>query len=169
MKLPIDKEWFEKRAAAEGDLEISAGRLTMTINLSQEEMQQLEQLALGALPQWARDEIIRLREINALQEQLLRDLLAALKDMTPPELSWKERNAQGFHIYHDFSAIVTARAMISNAETALGPAHASRARGDAPSASGDYTKPASDYNSTAGLIGNSTADATETKGRSDDA
>lgn len=25
MKLPIDKEWFEKRAAAEGDLEIGAG------------------------------------------------------------------------------------------------------------------------------------------------
>lgn len=26
MKLPIDKDWFEKRAAAEGDLEIGAGR-----------------------------------------------------------------------------------------------------------------------------------------------
>jgi hypothetical protein len=25
MKPPIDKEWFEKRAAAEGDLEIGAG------------------------------------------------------------------------------------------------------------------------------------------------
>lgn len=120
MKMPIDKEWFEKRAAAEGDLEIGAGRLTMTINLSPEEIQQLEQLALQALPQWARDEVIRLREINAFQEQLLRDLLAALKDMTPPELAWKERNAEGFQIHHDFSAIVTARAMIAKAETALG-------------------------------------------------
>lgn len=26
MKLPIDKEWFEMRAAAEGDLEIGVGR-----------------------------------------------------------------------------------------------------------------------------------------------
>lgn len=136
MKLPIDKEWFEKRAAAEGDLEIGAGRLTMTINLTQEEMQQLEQLALGALPKWARDEIVRLREVNVLQEQLLRDLLTALKDMTPPELAWKERNAEGFQIHHDFSAIVTARAMISNAETALGLDPASTARCDAPEAKG---------------------------------
>lgn len=136
MKLPIDKEWFEKRAAAEGDLEIGAGRLTMTINLSPEEMQQLEQIALGALPKWARDEIVRLREVNVLQEQLLRDLLASLKDMTPPELAWKERNAEGFQIHHDFSAIVTARAMISNAETALGAAPELGARCDAPVADG---------------------------------
>jgi len=26
MKMPIDKDWYEKRAAAEGDLEIGAGR-----------------------------------------------------------------------------------------------------------------------------------------------
>lgn len=133
MKLPIDKEWFEKRATAEGDLEISAGRLTMTINLSPEEMRQLEQLALEALPQWARDEIVRLRDNNGLQEQLLRDLLAALKDMTPPELAWKERNAEGFQIHHDFSAIVTARAMIANAETALGVASPVDAASPSPS------------------------------------
>jgi hypothetical protein len=36
--------------------------------------------------------------------------------------------------------------------------------GDAITAKGDYTKPASDYNSTAGLIGNSTADATTSTG-----
>lgn len=46
MKLPIDKEWFEKRAAAEGDLEIGAGRrLTKTLNLSAEELVELERLA----------------------------------------------------------------------------------------------------------------------------
>lgn len=46
MKMPIDKEWFEKRAAAEGDLEISAGgnRKTMTINLTDDELAQLERL-----------------------------------------------------------------------------------------------------------------------------
>jgi hypothetical protein len=58
MKLPIDKEWFEKRAAAEGDLEIGVGRrLTSTINLTGEEIAELERLALEALPEWARLEI----------------------------------------------------------------------------------------------------------------
>lgn len=46
MKMPIDKEWFEKRPAAEGDPEIGAGgnRKTMTINLTDEEIAQLERL-----------------------------------------------------------------------------------------------------------------------------
>ena len=59
MKLPIDKEWFRKRAGAEGDLEIGAGRhrLTMTMDLTDEEIQQLEELALEALPRWAKERI----------------------------------------------------------------------------------------------------------------
>lgn len=59
MKMPIDKEWYEKRAAAEGDLEIGAGshRLTMTLNLTDEELAKLEDLALDGLPAWARDKI----------------------------------------------------------------------------------------------------------------
>ncbi|CDZ43057.1 Hypothetical protein NGAL_HAMBI1146_58300 [Neorhizobium galegae bv. officinalis] len=63
MKLPIDKDWFEKRAAAEGDLEIGAGgrRKTMTINLTDAEIAALEQVALEALPAWARDRITVMR------------------------------------------------------------------------------------------------------------
>lgn len=59
MKMPIDKEWFEKRAAAEGDLEIGAGshKLTMTLNLTDEEIEALEKIALDGLPAWARDRI----------------------------------------------------------------------------------------------------------------
>lgn len=46
MKLDITKEWFEKRAAAEGDHEIGAGgnRKTMTLNLTEEEIAELERL-----------------------------------------------------------------------------------------------------------------------------
>ncbi len=46
MKMPIDKEWFEKRAAAEGDLEVGAGgrRKTMTLYLTEEEIAELERL-----------------------------------------------------------------------------------------------------------------------------
>lgn len=47
MKMPIDKEWYEKRAAAEGDHEIGVGgnRKTMTLNLTDEEIAELERLA----------------------------------------------------------------------------------------------------------------------------
>ena len=63
MKLPIDKEWFEKRAAAEGDLEISAGRrFTKTLNLTADEVAELERLAFEALPSWARTELTKLRK-----------------------------------------------------------------------------------------------------------
>lgn len=45
MKMTIDKEWFEKRAAAEGDLEIGAGKTKLAIlNLSKEELAKLEQM-----------------------------------------------------------------------------------------------------------------------------
>jgi hypothetical protein len=64
MKLDITKEWFEKRAAIEGDLDIGAGRRTSTINLTPEEIAELEQLALSALPQWAQDEIRAYRALS---------------------------------------------------------------------------------------------------------
>lgn len=61
MKLPITKDWLEERAAAEGDLEIGAGRrLTKTMNLSAEEIAELERLAFEALPAWARTELASL-------------------------------------------------------------------------------------------------------------
>lgn len=51
MKLQIDKEWFEKRAAAEGDNDPTTGRRkTMTLNLTEEELAQLEELATGKKP-----------------------------------------------------------------------------------------------------------------------
>lgn len=49
MKLEITKEWFEKRVAAEGDLDPTTGRpstrKTMTLNLTDEEIAELERLA----------------------------------------------------------------------------------------------------------------------------
>ena len=49
MKLPIDKEWFEKRAAAEGDSDPTTGRpstrKTITLNLTEDEIAELERLA----------------------------------------------------------------------------------------------------------------------------
>ena len=46
MKLDITKEWLEKRAAAEGNHEIGAGgsRKTMTLNLTEDEIAELERL-----------------------------------------------------------------------------------------------------------------------------
>lgn len=67
MKLPITKEWFEERAATEGDLEIGAGRrITKTLNLNAEEIAELERLAFEALPAWARTELTSLRGEVAL-------------------------------------------------------------------------------------------------------
>ena len=61
MELEITKEWFEKQAAKEGDLEIGAGKRTACLNLTAEEMAELERLALEALPKWAKDEILAAR------------------------------------------------------------------------------------------------------------
>lgn len=45
MKLDITKEWFETRAAAEGDNDPTTGRRkTMTINLTEDEIAELERL-----------------------------------------------------------------------------------------------------------------------------
>lgn len=53
MKMPINKKWFEKRAAAEGDNDATTGRRkTMTINLTDEEVAELERLVRPATRHW---------------------------------------------------------------------------------------------------------------------
>lgn len=60
MKMPISKEWLQARAAAEGDLEIGAGggRLTMTVDLDDNDVAEMERVALEGLPAWARERIV---------------------------------------------------------------------------------------------------------------
>lgn len=70
MDLGISKEWLEKRAAAEGDLEISAGRRTMTVNLTPDEIAELEKL----LPRSA--EVAALKAEN----ERLKEVIAGLED-----------------------------------------------------------------------------------------
>lgn len=78
MKMPIDKEWFEKRAAAEGDHEIGAGtRKTMTLNLTDEELDQLERLVSlskadlrKVYQQWEAEEIEAIELIEAVGKYL---------------------------------------------------------------------------------------------------
>lgn len=79
MKMAIDKEWFEKRAAAEGDHEISVGgnRKTMTLNLTDEELAQLERLATPnkvelrkIYQRWAAEEIEAIELIEAVGKYL---------------------------------------------------------------------------------------------------
>lgn len=79
MKLPVDKEWFEKRAAAEGDLEIGAGgnRKTMTLNLTDDEIAELERLVSPTkaelrkiYQQWEAEEIEAIELIEAVGKYL---------------------------------------------------------------------------------------------------
>jgi hypothetical protein len=65
MNLEISKDWLEKREALEGDLEIGAGRRTMTINLTDADIAEFERLAMEALPKWARDRIEHLEKMQA--------------------------------------------------------------------------------------------------------
>lgn len=44
------------------------------------------------------------------------ELLAALKDMLPPKLTWKKRDADGFLIHHQAAALNAARAAVAKAE-----------------------------------------------------
>ncbi len=80
LDLDITKEWFEKRAALEGDLEIGAGsrRLTQTIHLTPEEIAVLEKLvnptaaALRAEIEALRVENDRLRdELNQRENAII--------------------------------------------------------------------------------------------------
>jgi hypothetical protein len=59
MPLVITKEWFERRAKAEADLEIGAD--FSIVNVTDADAAQMELLAERALPQWAQDELARLR------------------------------------------------------------------------------------------------------------
>lgn len=85
LNLGVTKEWFEKQAAKEGDLEIGAGsrKLTSTINLTPEEMNEFERLAHEALPQWAQDKIASL---TAAQEE--NERLRAGGEIADAVLSW---------------------------------------------------------------------------------
>jgi len=57
----INKEWFERRAKAEGDLEIGAG--FSVVNPTDADMAQMEVVAEQALPRWAQIELARLRVV----------------------------------------------------------------------------------------------------------
>ncbi|NTG48631.1 hypothetical protein G6M04_14655 [Agrobacterium rhizogenes] len=82
LSLGITKEWFEEQAALEGDLEIGAGgrRLTKTINLSDDELAELERLINPAATEIAalRAENERLRK--AMPEELTGKLQWAMHD-----------------------------------------------------------------------------------------
>lgn len=60
--LGITKEWFERRAKAEADLEIGAG--FSVFNVTDADAAQMEVLAERALPEWAQKELGRLRAIS---------------------------------------------------------------------------------------------------------
>lgn len=88
LDLGITKAWFEKHAALEGDLKIGVGRrLTSTVNITEQEIAALEELALTALPKWAQDEIRRYRAetivTTALEAEVTR-LRGALKFYVDP-------------------------------------------------------------------------------------
>ena len=59
LDLGITKEWFERRAKAEADLEIGAG--FSIVNPTDANIAQMELIAERSLPQWVQDEITRLR------------------------------------------------------------------------------------------------------------
>jgi len=84
MKMAVDAEWLKKHADLEGDLEISAGRRTKTIDLTPEEVAELEELAVTALPEWAQKEIKAYRALIA----------APASDAELP--SWEDRD-----FYHE--------------------------------------------------------------------
>ena len=66
----ITKEWFERRAKAEADLEIGAG--FSVVNMTDEDIARMEVVAERSLPQWAQDELSRLRAIALdLQKQYI--------------------------------------------------------------------------------------------------
>lgn len=86
MKLPIDKEWFEKRAAAEGDCDPTTGRRkTMTLNLTDDEIAELERLAnpsCDAIRAQAFEEAARIADEFASADLHLRDLARKDRDGT---------------------------------------------------------------------------------------
>jgi len=105
MKMPIDKEWFEKRATAEGDHEIGVGgnRKTMTLNLTDEEIAQLQKLIDdhrgviipaprgGMDPNWWEEWVKTTRAYNALAKaaQAVIDETKAIHDNEPWPLRYR--------------------------------------------------------------------------------
>lgn len=65
---------------------------------------------LGTLPR-EKGESIEL--LKSQREQLRK----ALADMLPPKLTWKERDADGFLVHHQVSAINAARSALAATET----------------------------------------------------
>ncbi|MBX5089370.1 hypothetical protein [Rhizobium lentis] len=138
LDLGITKEWFERRAKAEADLEIGAG--FSVVNVTDADAAQMEVLAERALPEWAQSELARLRAIaldmqaayveannraetavvaaNALQVEV-DQLRKALADMLPPDLPWR-RDADGVLIHHKVAAINAARAALATATEGRG-------------------------------------------------
>lgn len=121
-KLDITQEWFEKRARAEGDLEVSAGApeprksITGTINPSPEQIAEYERLAFEALPQWARNEITRLRALSSpatgeVVDEMGRD------DLRRRAKTMLKRN--GWEPGNQFSAHSTVELMVSLAIDAV--------------------------------------------------
>ena len=63
ISLGITREWFERRAKAEADLEIGAG--FSVVNMTDDDIARMEVVAERALPKWAQDELARLRAVVA--------------------------------------------------------------------------------------------------------
>jgi hypothetical protein len=61
LNMPTDPTWYTEKAKFEDGHEIGAGRRTVTINPTAEEIAEMERLQFEALPKWARDEITKLR------------------------------------------------------------------------------------------------------------
>lgn len=92
MKMPIDKEWFEKRAAAEGDHAIGAGNPEYIPGfIPSDADRHHDRIASGLLSRIARLEADNLRMLKALEE------IASLTQ-TENLLWWqiKAREAAGF-------------------------------------------------------------------------
>lgn len=84
--LNIDKEWFEKRAAQEGDLEISTGK-------APEDLAELERVVFESLPQWAQ---LRIRDLEA-------QLAAARTVVAAGQVILSDKKKTDAHI-HDLEA-----------------------------------------------------------------
>lgn len=69
MELTTTKEWFERRAKAEADLEIGVG--FSVVNMTDADIAQMEVLAERALPQWAQDELARLRRMVERRDEFI--------------------------------------------------------------------------------------------------
>ncbi|WP_439604726.1 DUF551 domain-containing protein [Shinella sp.] len=103
MDLEITKEWFERRAKAEADLEIGAG--FSVVSPTDADLAQMEVLAERALPQWAQDELARLRSSlldnsHASEEvvETWRTIETAPKDGTRIILMWEPFSGMSEHV-----------------------------------------------------------------------